>query len=141
MKVPLSGGCTCGAVRYECTADPVLAFNCHCRDCQRATGGAYVPAVVVPRSALRVTGEVRYFGVRGESGQILNRGFCTSCGSRLFGKPDFKPELMVIMAGTLDDPSHHQPKMDIYVESAQPWGYMNPHLPKVPKAPRLPGEM
>jgi hypothetical protein len=60
-----------------------MAFNCHCRDCQRATGGAYVPAVVVPRGAVKVTGEVRYFGVRGESGQILNRGFCPNCGSRL----------------------------------------------------------
>jgi hypothetical protein len=91
MTTPLTGGCTCGAVRYECAAESVMAFNCHCRDCQRATGGAYVPAVVVPRNALRVTGEVRYFGVRGESGQILNRGFCPHCGSRLFGKPDFKP--------------------------------------------------
>jgi hypothetical protein len=62
-----------------------------------------VPAAVVPRSAVKVTGEVRYFGVRGESGQILNRGFCPNRGSRLFGKPNFKPELMVIMAGTLDD--------------------------------------
>ena len=81
---------------------------------------------------------MRYFGVRGESGQVLNRGFCRNCGSRLFGKPDFKPELMVIMAGTYD-PSRHKPTMDIYAESAQPWDYMNPHLPKVPKAPQLPG--
>jgi hypothetical protein len=66
MTAPLTGGCTCGAVRYECTAEPVMAFNCHCRDCQRATGGAYVPAVVVPRNALRVTGEVKYFAYAGE---------------------------------------------------------------------------
>ena|SRR5437660_10653054 len=92
--------------------------------------------------------EFRMHGsVRGAAGnsrpyrdQILNRGFCPNCGSRLFGKPDFKPELMVIMAGTLDDPSRHKPTMDIYAESAQPWDYMNPHLPKVPKAPQLPGE-
>ncbi len=137
MTAPLTGGCTCGAVRYECAAESVMAFNCHCRDCQRATGGPYVPAVVIPRSALKVTGEVRYFGVRGESGQLLNRGFCPICGSRLFGMPDFKPELMVITAGTLDDPSRHKPMMDIYAESAQPWDYMDPHLPKVPKAPAL----
>lgn len=53
MTAPLTGGCTCGAVRYECTAESVMAFNCHCRDCQRATGGPYVPAVVIPRSALK----------------------------------------------------------------------------------------
>ena len=137
MTAPLTGGCSCGAVRYECTAEPVMAFNCHCRDCQRATGGAYVPAVVVPRNALRVTGEVKYFGVPGASGQFLNRGFCPNCGSRLFGKPDSRSDLMVITAGTLDTPRRHKPTMDIFAESAQPWDYMNPHLPKIPKGAKL----
>lgn len=138
MIMPLTGGCMCGAVRYICSAEPIMAFNCHCRDCQRATGSAYVPALVVRRSDLRVTGEVRYFGVVGESGQILNRGFCSICGSRLFGKPDFRPELIAIMAGSLDDPTAHKPAMDIYTESAQPWDYMNPALRKLPRAPLLP---
>jgi hypothetical protein len=140
MTTRFAGGCTCGAVRYECSAKPVMAFNCHCRDCQRATGGGYVPALIVRRDAMTVTGEVRYFGVKGDSGQILSRGFCPTCGSRLFGKPDFKPELMAIMAGTLDDPSMHKPAMNIYATSAQPWDYMDPVLPKIPKAPQLPGE-
>jgi hypothetical protein len=86
-----------------------------------------------------VTGELRYYNVHGDSGQILSRGFCPTCGSRIFGKPDFKPELMAIMAGSLDDPTHHKPTMDIYTASAQTWDYMNPSLPKVPKAPQLPG--
>ena len=123
-----TGGCLCGAVRYESAGEPLFSLLCHCRDCQRATGCAYVPPVVVPRSALKVTGELRYFGVRGESGQILSRGFCPNCGLRLFGKPDFKPALMVLTAGTLDNPSRHKPTMDIYANSAQPWDYMDPHL-------------
>jgi hypothetical protein len=98
-----------------------------------------VPALVVRRSDLKVTGEVRYFGVVGESGEILNRGFCPVCGSRLFGKPDFRPELIAIMVGSLDDPAIHKPAMDIYTDSAQPWDYMNPALRKLPRAPQLPG--
>jgi hypothetical protein len=55
----------------------------------------------------------------------------------LFGKPAILPELMSIMAGSLDDPSGHKPAMDIYTTSAQPWDYMNPELPKFPKMPPL----
>src|SRR5437899_10704225 len=95
MTAPLTGGCTCGAVRYECTADSVMAFNCHCRDCQRATRGAYVSAVVIPRNALRVPGQVSYFDVREASEQTLNRGLCPKCDSRRFRKTDFTSHLMV----------------------------------------------
>ena len=57
MATPFTGGCACGAVRYECAAEPVMTGNCHCRDCQKATGGAFVPALAVPTAALKITGE------------------------------------------------------------------------------------
>jgi hypothetical protein len=86
------GGCMCGAVRYECTADPAFMGNCHCRDCQRAAGGAYAPAIGVPRSAVKITGEVKYFESKTDSGNMSRRGFCPNCGSRLFSLPPFAPE-------------------------------------------------
>jgi len=49
------GGCICGAVRYECTDDPLFMLNCHCRYRQRASGGAYTPEILVPRGAVRIT--------------------------------------------------------------------------------------
>src|SRR5437867_1208476 len=55
VTVPFSGGCACGAVRYECSAEPVIALNCHCRDCQRASGTAYASGIFVPGVALRIT--------------------------------------------------------------------------------------
>jgi hypothetical protein len=135
MATLLTGGCMCGAVRYECPAEPLMTANCHCRDCQRATGGAYASVFFVPRQAVTITGEVKYYDVKGESGHTLSRGFCPTCGSRLFGKPAVMPEAMGIMAGSLDDPSSHKPAIDIYTASAQPWDYMNPELPKFPKMP------
>lgn len=48
MPLPFSGGCFCGRVRYECDAEPRIAFNCHCRDCQYATGSAYAAVLMVP---------------------------------------------------------------------------------------------
>ncbi len=137
MATPFTGGCMCGAVRYECSAEPVMTGNCHCRDCQRASGGAFVSALAVPRNALNITGEVKYYDVKGDSGNTVSRGFCPNCGARLFGRPAVASDLIVIMAGSLDDPSWYKPGMDFYTASAQPWDYMNPELPKFPKMPQM----
>ena len=56
----IKGGCMCGAVRYECGGDPLYMFNCHCRDCQRYSGSAYFAVLGVPRSTLKVTGQVKF---------------------------------------------------------------------------------
>jgi hypothetical protein len=135
MKVPFTGGCMCSAIRYECSAAPIWMGNCHCRDCQRATGTAFAAALLVPRSAVMITGEVKYYEVIGESGGLVGRGFCPICGSRLLSQPP-NPDLMGIMAGSLDEPRLFQPGMDCYVASAQPWDYLNPALPKFAQLPR-----
>jgi hypothetical protein len=136
MATSFTGGCICGAVRYECSAEPVMTANCHCRDCQKATGGAFVPALLVPAVALKITGEVRYYDTKGDSGHMVSRGFCSNCGARLFGKFKAMPDLAGILAGSLDDSSWYRPAMDIYTASAQPWDYMNPELPKFSKSPQ-----
>jgi hypothetical protein len=134
MKTPFTGSCMCGAVRYECTAEPIAMVNCHCRDCQRATGTAFAAAMLVPANAVEIVGNVNYYDVICDSGKIIGRGFCPNCGSRLFSKPPL-PEFLGIMAGSLDYPSEFQPSMDIYTSSAQHWGCMNPELPKFDKMP------
>jgi hypothetical protein len=136
MAASITGGCICGAVRYECSAEPVLTGNCHCRDCQKAGGGAFAPALVVPNEALKITGQVKYYDTKADSGNTASRGFCPDCGARLFGKPGAKPQITVILAGSLDDPSWFTPAMDLYTASAQPWDHMNPDLPKFAKMPQ-----
>src|SRR5262249_35144416 len=56
MARKLSGGCACGAIHYECNVDPVIMLNCHCRDCQRASGSAYAAVVAVPKAAVQMRG-------------------------------------------------------------------------------------
>jgi hypothetical protein len=63
-----TGGCACGAIRYACEGEPTLMFNCHCRDCQRASGSAYAAITIFPKTAVAVTGEPRWFAVAGGSG-------------------------------------------------------------------------
>ena len=136
MATRFAGGCMCGAVRYESDADPIAMGNCHCRDCQRATGSAFAAAVLVPVNAVSISGEVKYYEVVGDSGAIVRRGFCPNCGARLLGKPTASSNLIGIMAGSLDDPSWFRPQADIYTASAQPWDYMNPNLPEFPGLPQ-----
>ena len=124
MTTRFTGGCICGAIRYECVADPIAMGNCHCRDCQRATGSAFAAAILAPTSTVNMTGgEVKYYEVIGDSGAIVRRGFCPNCGARLFGNPAASPDITDIMAGSLDDPSCYQPRANMYTASAQSWDY------------------
>ena len=133
----LTGGCQCGALRYDCSAEPLFAGNCHCRDCQKASGAGYVPAFAVPDTAVKIAGAVKYYESRADSGNTFSRGFCPTCGSRVFGKSSGFPQFLLITAGSLDDPSRFKPSMDFFTASAQAWDHMNPMLPKFPKQPKV----
>lgn len=136
MTAPMIGGCLCGAVRYECTGEPVFSLLCHCRDCQRQSGSAYAAAVRVPAMNFRVTqGEPKRYTKSGDSGNEVTRAFCPECGCMLFLQVSARPDLVGIRVGTLDDPSWFRPEADIFVKSAQPWDHMNPNLPKYASYP------
>src|SRR5215475_12568411 len=135
MLVPFSGGCACGAIRYECTADPVFSWNCHCRDCQRASGSAFCPVLYVPKAALTTRGKSSYYDVRAESGNQVSRGFCPECGSPVFIQAELVPSLQGLWAASLDDPSQFQPSVQVWIGSAQPWDCLHPTLPQFEKAP------
>jgi len=121
MARKLSGGCACGAIHYECTADPVIMLNCHCRDCQRASGSAYAAVVAVPKAAVQMRGQPSYHKVVGQAGKAIERGFCSSCGSQVTVKLERLPDVLGLQAGSLDDPSIYRPAMDVFTSSAQPW--------------------
>lgn len=134
VPTSFTGGCACGAVRYECSAAPLVMLTCHCRDCQRASGGGSSPVVAVPAAALTLErGEPRWYAVRGDAGHTARRGFCAECGSPLLAGSSRMPDVVVIKAASLDDPSWFSPVADLWTSSAQPWDVMDPKLPKVPK--------
>jgi hypothetical protein len=135
MTTKLLGGCLCGAVRYEATGHTVFSVNCHCRDCQRTSGGAYTPALLVPESSITISGEVTYYESTADSGRKVSRGFCPKCGSQLFAKLEMLPDIIGIRAGTLDDPSLFNPGVDIFTSSAAHWDFMNPDIPKFQREP------
>jgi len=136
METKYTGGCLCGAIRYVAAGDPVFSGNCHCKDCQRSSGGAFVPVMLFSATNVELTGTPRFFARKGDSGRTIERGFCSNCGSQLFAKLEAVPGHLAIRAGTLDDASRFSPKLNFFVASAQPWDEMNPALPRMPREPR-----
>lgn len=122
MTTVLSGGCACGAVRYECTEPPIVELICHCRDCQRASGGASAAIMFVAGDRFSfVAGEPAYYEVTGGSGRQIRRCFCRSCGSPLTAYWPANPLLQLIQVGSLDDPSSFKPEQELWMARAHPW--------------------
>lgn len=137
MPAPFEGGCRCGAIRYQCSAEPMMAAFCHCRDCQYASGGPFSSVLIVPSASLALTkGEPRAFTLTAESGSDVTREFCGTCGTPLFSKLAANPAFGVVKAATLDDPSWVQPSMHIWTDSAQPWAPLSGDLPRFAKNPQ-----
>lgn len=133
----ITGGCACGAIRYRCSAPPIYMGNCHCRDCQQATGGAYLPAVLFRGEHFTLEqGEPKVYDRPCDKGHVMSRAFCGDCGSPVYLINGARPDGRVVYAGSLDDSSWYKPKWDIYAKSAQPWDMMDPDLPKHQAMPK-----
>lgn len=139
MTAPFTGGCACGAVRYEASAEPRAFIICHCSDCQRASGGGPANMLAMARADVTVTkgaDKVKTHQSLAESGNKVKRDFCPNCGSPLFASNEANPDFMGVRAGTLDDPSWLTPNMTIWTASSQPWAHIDPNLPKFEKGPQ-----
>lgn len=118
----ISGGCLCGAVRYECSSEPLRTAICHCTHCQKISGSAFSVNIVVPAPSVTWQGQSpTSYADKGESGKPLSRKFCRNCGSSLATEAEALPGAMIIKAGTLDDKSWLKPDMHLWTGSAQPW--------------------
>jgi hypothetical protein len=136
ITTPFSGGCACGAIRYESTAEPVMMLHCHCRDCQQSSGGPFSSFVIVPTEAFKLLqGSLRFHASPSEMGGKTHRGFCPECGSPIMGKPDSVPHIVAIRTASLDDPSWFNPQVDVWTSDAHPWDQMDPALPKFKEYP------
>ena len=121
--MPITGGCLCGNVRYEIAADaPIAARQCWCRVCQYFSGGGGGTVnAVFNKDAVRVTGETRVFTSIADSGAVMRRSFCPTCGTPLFSEAEPRPHLIIVRAGSLDDPNIGKPGAVIWAKSAPKW--------------------
>jgi hypothetical protein len=127
-----TGGCVCGAVRYEVKSPPISMFKCHCRTCQMSTGSGYTPVVLVLRKAFHLTqGTLSHYETNTIQEGKNKRGFCGICGSRLTGAETDR--WLGITASSLDDPTLFKPQFDIFASHAQPWDVLDPTSTKYPE--------
>ena len=124
MAVPelaLTGGCNCGAVRYEVTGPLVRASYCHCKRCQRRTGtAASVQAHPAPAAFRIVAGEDKLTMWEPPDGGG-EKWFCGVCGSAMFGRNLGHPESIGIRMGTFDDDPGVRPTVRQCVAYAAAW--------------------
>jgi hypothetical protein len=125
MSDKLEGGCACGAVRYRMTSAPMFVHCCHCLDCQRQTGSAFVLNALIESSRVEVAGTEGAAPVRfempTESGRPHGIYRCRSCGTAVWSEYGGVAALRFVRVGTLDDPRALAPDVHIYVRSKQPW--------------------
>jgi hypothetical protein len=118
----MTGGCLCGAIRYELSAAPAIQFACHCRACQHASGGSPTYGLVVPEASVTLTqGDPTTYWSAGDSGNQVGRVFCGTCGAPVFSRLEGSPMMLVVKVGSLDDPSSFQVQADLWRDAAQPW--------------------
>jgi hypothetical protein len=120
--LPLTGGCPCGAARFEVTAMPLLVYACHCTECQRWSGSAFSMSMPVASKSFRIVrGEPKPWHRTGTSGVQSTYWFCGDCGGRVYGERDARLDIRAVRAGTLDDTSWLRPVAHVHMRSAQPW--------------------
>jgi hypothetical protein len=133
MKI--SGGCLCGAVRYASTAEPLITRVCWCRLCQYLGAGSGTVNVCFKTESFTVHGTINDYVSIADSGNVLHRRFCPSCGTPMFSAAESRPHLVFVRAGTLDDAEIARPAMTIWTATAPSWACIADDLPRVERQP------
>ena len=128
--LPITGGCLCGAVRYQISAPAIDVAYCHCRMCQKFTGGQIIAGAMFPIEAVRFTqGDLKYY----RSSPIAERGFCADCGSGVLMRHLVKAKWFDwywVLLASLDNPENFVPTAHFGIESQMPWLGVHDDFPR-----------
>jgi len=125
----------CGAVRYESRNAPQFVGHCYCVDCRKTSGTGHGTHLFVPEEGFSVTGEVKFYARAADSGNIVSRGFCPTCGAAVYSTNSGFPGMVFPRASSLDEPDQVTPQMAIYVSRAPAWDQPPAGLPAFPEMP------
>lgn len=123
-----TGGCLCGAVRYEADGPPDYAGCCYCADCRKASGSGFIGFMNYPATRLRFTGQTLRFASKSARGTEAVRNSCEVCGGLVFGGIVGQDASHTIYAGSLDEPSLFIPTIAIFNRDRPGWAPLPPGL-------------
>jgi hypothetical protein len=133
MAQTIEGCCTCGGLRYRLASKPMFVHCCHCRDCQRQTGSAFVLNALIETSRVeRLSGETRAIAAPTESGAPHQIHRCASCGTAAWSHYGGLQALSFVRVGTLEEPAALPPDVHIYTRSKLPWVALPAEVPAFP---------
>lgn len=135
MTKSYTGGCACGAVRYEISGEPVAMVDCQCRQCQRDSGTGHQSHVNFFAAEVRLEGELSHWQSVGDGGTAKRRGFCPTCGSHVTLTFPAVPDLFIVTPASLDDPSCYRPQLVSWAAAGFAWDHLDPSVPKHDKMP------
>jgi hypothetical protein len=122
MTDNLAGGCACGEVGYRLGSDPMFVHCCHCTDCQRQVGSAFVINALIETSRLTLlSGDPKPTAMPTESGRPHDVYRCPTCGTAVWSDYGRRPALRFVRVGTLDEPAKLPPDVHIFTRSKLPW--------------------
>jgi len=130
-----SGGCLCGAIRYEVSGDIVRMVNCHCDDCRRNTGASFATNIFFNSEDVQVTkGEPRSFEHVSDAGNRKIKEFCPTCGSQLFSSTIGRP-LTSVKVGSIEDANFVKPTANLYCKRALSYSHLSDDLKNFQEMP------
>lgn len=131
----IGGGCLCGSVRFRGEAEPRFQVKCYCNDCRKTSAAGHAAMMGFARHAIAISGEVKEFQSKADSGSDVFRAFCPTCGAGVFARNASMPEMIFVRASTLDDPSLFNPQLVVYAARAPAWDPVNAGIPSFPELP------
>ncbi|MER8483789.1 GFA family protein [Mesorhizobium sp. M1322] len=136
MSTLYTGGCACGAVRYQAKATPIFENHCQCRDCQKRSGTGHGSYLTFPsRADVTITGVTTDWRVAADNGNEKIHSFCPVCGTPTYLTYAAMPDVITVHAASLDDPGRFNPTVVTYGSRALPWDKMETGLTTFEKMP------
>lgn len=135
MSQEFTGSCLCGAVSYKATGSPRMGGHCHCVDCRKSSGTGHGSHAVMGEDEVAIEGEPKRFDKPADSGNMVSRYFCGTCGCAVYSTNSGMPGVVFLRASSLDDPEIFKADVIVYTRTAPSWDHIEGDIPSFESMP------